>query len=234
MSRHLKELESAGLIVGKKHGREMRYELQTRPLIETAQWLQARANRWERSLARLAEYLEEDSWTAGTGTTDPQATSPGRKSQSTDRKGKEETMADYELTQERTLSVSPEVAFAAFTEPQKLTRWFTTEAHSDLRPGGRYRNADGDEGEFLIFEPPQHLRFTWDNPDHCPGTVVDVNFESLGPGKSTVRLVHHDLETKSHYDDLNEGWSWAMDSFQAYLETGHPISYDNWLGEQGR
>ena len=211
ISRHLKELEQAGLVVGTKQGREMRYGLDPRLLTQTAESLRLRADRWERSLHRLAEHLIEVTEAEG-----------------------EETMADHELTKERTLDVAAEAAFAAFTEPEELTAWFTTEAQADLRPGGRYRNADGDQGEFLIVEPPERVRFTWDNPEHCPGTVVDVAFESRGPDKSVIRLVHHDLSTREHYDDMNSGWSWAMDSFKAYLETGHPISYQTWLADQDR
>ncbi len=60
VSRHLKELEDAGLIVGTKHGREVRYALQPQLLTETAEWLQERAGRWEQSLQRLADHLAED------------------------------------------------------------------------------------------------------------------------------------------------------------------------------
>jgi len=56
----------------------------------------------------------------------------------------------------------------------------------------------------------------------------------LKPSRSIVRLTHHDLASESHYEDMNSGWSWAMDSFKAYLETGHPISHQTWLAEQDR
>ena len=60
VSRHLKELEEAGLIAGSKQGREMRYELRPRPLRESAEWLEQRAMRWERTLQRLADHLEAE------------------------------------------------------------------------------------------------------------------------------------------------------------------------------
>jgi len=58
VTRHLKELEEVGLIVGTKHGREMRYQLQPRVLRESAGWLEARADRWEHALHRLADHLD--------------------------------------------------------------------------------------------------------------------------------------------------------------------------------
>lgn len=58
VSRHLKELEEAGLIAGSKQGREMRYQLQPQQLRASAEWLEARARRWERTLQRLADHLD--------------------------------------------------------------------------------------------------------------------------------------------------------------------------------
>lgn len=60
VSRHLKELEDAGLIVGTKRGREVHFELQPRSLTEAADWLTERAHRWERSLQRLADHLDSE------------------------------------------------------------------------------------------------------------------------------------------------------------------------------
>ncbi len=58
VSRHLKELEEAGLIAGSKQGREMRYQLRPQQLRASAEWLEARARRWERTLQRLADHLD--------------------------------------------------------------------------------------------------------------------------------------------------------------------------------
>lgn len=58
VTRHLKELEEAGLIVASREGREVRYRLEPGRLSEMAEWLEARAARWERTLQRLAEHLD--------------------------------------------------------------------------------------------------------------------------------------------------------------------------------
>ena len=57
VTRHLKQLESAGVIDGVKRGREVRYELKPDRLVVTADWLRDRADRWQETLNRLAEYL---------------------------------------------------------------------------------------------------------------------------------------------------------------------------------
>lgn len=58
VTRHLKELEGAGLVVATREGREVRYTLEPESLSQMAAWLEVRAERWERTLQRLAEHLE--------------------------------------------------------------------------------------------------------------------------------------------------------------------------------
>ena len=58
VTRHLKQLQGAGLIAGEKHGREVRYELRPDQLEVTADWLRQRATRWEHALHRLADHLD--------------------------------------------------------------------------------------------------------------------------------------------------------------------------------
>lgn len=58
VSRHLSELEKAGLVRGVKAGRERIYSLYPEPLSDAQAWLAARAAQWDRSLARLRTYLE--------------------------------------------------------------------------------------------------------------------------------------------------------------------------------
>ena len=56
--KHLAELAQAGIIIGAKRGREMRYRLQPRVLSAAADWLTDRADRWDQALHRLARHVE--------------------------------------------------------------------------------------------------------------------------------------------------------------------------------
>lgn len=56
------------------------------------------------------------------------------------------------LRLQRTVKSTAEQAYAAFVKPTQLSRWFTTAARADVRVGGRYSNADGDEGEFTLLD----------------------------------------------------------------------------------
>src|SRR4030067_2936575 len=110
-------------------------------------------------------------------------------------------------------------AFEAFIEPAEMSQWFTTSAKADLRVGGKYSNADGDRGEFLTLDPPREVAFTWENSKHCPGTVVTVSFTSESAGMVLISLEHSGLRSQADYEDMQGGWSWALDSFKSYVET---------------
>ena len=58
VARHVRTLEDAGLVVGTRQGRELRYRVEQRPLDEASAWLDSRRTAWDRTLGRLAHYLE--------------------------------------------------------------------------------------------------------------------------------------------------------------------------------
>jgi uncharacterized protein YndB with AHSA1/START domain len=132
----------------------------------------------------------------------------------------------------RLIAADRKTAYDAFTDPGQMSIWFTTQAKADLRVGGSYENADGDSGEFRVLEPPSRVQFTWENAKHCPGTMVDVTFSETSEGQTIVRLEHSLLKSEADASDMRGGWSWALDSFKSYLETGQPISHEDWLNNQ--
>jgi DNA-binding transcriptional ArsR family regulator len=60
ISRHLSELEEAGLVTSSKVGRETRYSLETAAMQEAVDWLTTRARRWDNALERLQRHVEQD------------------------------------------------------------------------------------------------------------------------------------------------------------------------------
>ncbi len=130
------------------------------------------------------------------------------------------------LTKE--ITATPERVFNAFTKPELLSKWFTTNAKVDLRVGGEYSNDDKDKGVFLESDPPHLLRFTWDNADHCPGTEVRIEISS----DAAVTLTHSKLASEEHVKGMRSGWSWALDNVKLYLEDGRTEGYEEWLRRQ--
>lgn len=137
--------------------------------------------------------------------------------------------AGFSVSVTRTLAVPVATAWEAWTSARAWNRWFTTRARLALRVGGRYSNGEGDRGEFRTITPGRRLVFTWENAVHCPGTLVEVRFAAKGRGRSTVTVEHQRLASAEDAAAMKEGWSWAMDSLRAWLETGTPIRHEDWL-----
>src|SRR5438270_11743571 len=96
-----------------------------------------------------------------------------------------------------------EVVFAAWTEPDRLKRWWgpgffeTVSAEIDLRPGGRYElllepGSMRLVGEFREVTPPHRLVYTWRWVEGVLDTresLVTVEFHEHGE-RTEVLLVH--------------------------------------------
>jgi DNA-binding transcriptional ArsR family regulator len=59
--KHLGALEHAGMVAKERHGREVRYRLESAPLGEATAWLTNLSARWEQRLLRLKQYVEAQS-----------------------------------------------------------------------------------------------------------------------------------------------------------------------------
>jgi DNA-binding transcriptional ArsR family regulator len=60
VSKHLRVLEHAGLVLRRRDGRHQVCVLQARPLIEARRWIEAQTAFWSSSLDSLAGYLSEE------------------------------------------------------------------------------------------------------------------------------------------------------------------------------
>ncbi len=134
----------------------------------------------------------------------------------------------FRLHLHRTIKTSSAEAFRAVTEAELLSRWFTTSAEVDLRKGGQYSNADGDQGKYLEVDPPRQVTFTWDNPGHCPGSVVTLTFRDAAKGRVLVRLLHRALKSADEVNHMREGWQWALANLKLFLEEGRTITFEDW------
>ena len=116
----------------------------------------------------------------------------------------------------RMLPAAPADVFRAWTDPEMLARWMTpvgeAEASVEPRPGGVFRVVMRGEGrtiehvgEYLEFEPPHRLAFTWVSPyTGDRPTRVTVLFEAVGPD-TAVTLVHELLPADA-VESHRGGW----------------------------
>ncbi len=142
---------------------------------------------------------------------------------------------EYRLTEEIRIRAPRERVFAALTEPDQLAAWWTIpgryetrQAEVDLRVGGAYRlsgvsSAQGQfevSGEYLLIDPPTHLRYTW-----CPDwdglareSVVDIRLLEVGLNETRVLVEHSAFVAEAARDAHRQGWSAVLTALRGYLE----------------
>ncbi len=135
------------------------------------------------------------------------------------------------LTIKRRFKASPAQVFAAWTDPEKMSRWMGPAnvtvplVECDLRAGGRYRiimrNADGAEhdvsGVYREIVPHEKLVFTW-TWRHAADTETLVTLTFKPDGDGTLMTLHHeqfgDEDMRARH---NAGWSGTLEKLEKFL-----------------
>ena len=137
------------------------------------------------------------------------------------------------LTLKRRLNAGPEQVYAAWTDPQKIARWFgpgsvkagSERASIDARVGGRYRiSFDTESGEhfevggvYREVVPNQRLVFSWawhTTPER--ESLVTVSLKPDGDG-TLLTLTHEQLFDAAARDGHERGWNGALDKLQNFI-----------------
>ncbi len=135
------------------------------------------------------------------------------------------------LTLKRRLKAPPAKVFAAWTEPEKIVKWFgpdagpVHEASTDVRVGGRYAvsfsTEDGEQhhvsGIYREVVPNEKLVFTWawrTMPER--ESLVTVLIKPDGTG-SLLTLIHEQFFDEPARDRHRQGWSGCLDKLERYL-----------------
>jgi len=142
--------------------------------------------------------------------------------------------AELELVITRILDAPRELVFKAWTEPDRVIRWwgprgFTTAHYElDFRPDGAYRvcmrSPEGTEhwqrGVCREVVEPERLVFTfaWEDSEGKPGheTLVTVTLAEFG-AKTKLTLHQAVFETVTARDLHQGGWASALEWLAEYL-----------------
>jgi uncharacterized protein YndB with AHSA1/START domain len=134
--------------------------------------------------------------------------------------------ADRVLVITRVIAAPPALVFQAWTDPERMMRWYAPEgletpyAEADLRVGGRFRvlmrELDGGKehdvsGEYREIVVDRKLVFTWawlTTPEEV--SLVTVELEPAGDG-TRLTLTHEQLTDAESRDSHQSGWSSALD-----------------------
>jgi uncharacterized protein YndB with AHSA1/START domain len=142
--------------------------------------------------------------------------------------------AKRELVITRIFDAPPRLVFKAWTEPERLVRWwgpqgFTTPSCKlDVRPGGAWRICmrapDGTDlwlqGAYREVVEPERLVYSWawEDAEGDPGheTLVTVTFAKHG--EKTKLTVHQAVFESVKARDMHQGgWTVALNHLAEYL-----------------
>ncbi|NJD62140.1 MAG: SRPBCC domain-containing protein [Deltaproteobacteria bacterium] len=153
-----------------------------------------------------------------------------------------------ELVIERIFDAPRDLVFKAWTEPERVKRWwgpkgFTCPACKiDLRPGGVYhscmRSPEGKDywgrGVYLEIVKPERIVCTdcfsdekgnvvsprqyGMSPDWPEEAKISATFEEHS-GKTILTLVHYPIKPGPERDMCHQGWTESLDKLEDYLAT---------------
>jgi uncharacterized protein YndB with AHSA1/START domain len=136
-----------------------------------------------------------------------------------------------EITKE--IAASPETVFRALTDRDELSRWWTTRAESDPRPGGAFdyrfefeepteqREDHSYTGAYHDVVENERVAYPWHG--RLGETKVEVTLRPSGDG-TTLRLVHSGWGEGGEWPAAvkmhEEGWGFFLENLKTYLERG--------------
>jgi uncharacterized protein YndB with AHSA1/START domain len=133
---------------------------------------------------------------------------------------------------DRTLNVSPERAYYAFTNTAAVGEWFCNGMEADVSEDGHLHCGrlyfwwnDGFyvSGEFTALKENEAIELTWNGRGDPGPTVVSVSFEWDGEG-TRLRLKHSGFRSGDDWDALMERikarWEEGLENLASVLETG--------------
>lgn len=156
-----------------------------------------------------------------------------------------ENAADLDLVLERTVDISPDLVWTAWSQPEHLKQWWTpkpwetAEVELDLRPGGTFstvmRAPDGalhpNVGCYLEIVPGKKIVWTdaleaGYRPTTAPAHLgfrftATITFEAAGSGTRYRAVVQHaTAEGKAKHEAMgfHEGWGAVLDQLVAYMK----------------
>lgn len=143
------------------------------------------------------------------------------------------TPDDTVLHLTRTFDAPRDRVFRAWTDPDRLSKWWGPQTHScpvaelDVRAGGKWRTCmlgeDGIErwvrGVYREVEAPERLVFTWAwETDGVPGdeTLVTIEFRD-NAGGTEMNFTQERFPTAESRDLHNVGWTSSLAGLADYL-----------------
>jgi len=135
------------------------------------------------------------------------------------------------LVIKRTVPAAVERVWDAWTNPEKLSRWFAPEGfdvgkvQADAETGGQYRiemnDPDCDShivmGQYLEVVRHERIQSTWQWEGSDIETLLTVEFTAGEGGTTELTLTHERFPDAELRDKHNQGWTGVLNRLDAFV-----------------
>ena len=135
----------------------------------------------------------------------------------------------YSLQLEKVIPGPIEEVFDAWLDPDSLNKWMIgvsggiAVTRTDPVVGGKFsilmkanETEILHEGEYRLIQRPEKLAFTRNSP-YSDNTLVTIDFESLSPQSTRVRLTHERFPDRTIMETHRGGWESILSAFEKHM-----------------
>jgi uncharacterized protein YndB with AHSA1/START domain/DNA-binding transcriptional ArsR family regulator len=133
------------------------------------------------------------------------------------------------------IAASAEKVWESLTKPEFTQKfWFGRSINSDWSVGSTVSiiTPEGNEevqGQVLEFQPFTRLSYTWKTPDITAEEATTVVFELQEMGPMTKLTILHDMDAEdAKFQQAAAGWTFILCGLKTFLETGAPMPPMPW------
>ncbi len=207
VTKHLKILESANLVIPVWKGKEKLHYLNPVPLMQIySRWISKFDENRIQGLYELKYDLEHP---------------------------KEVKMNGF--VYQIVIASSADKVWASLTKPEFTEKfWFGRKINSDWTVGSPVSviTPDGSAevtGKVLEYSPNQRLSYTWQTPEETAEQATTVVFELQEMGPLVKLTILHDIDVSAaKFQQAAAGWTFILNGLKTYLETGAPMPALPW------
>ena len=220
VSKHLKVLETAGLISRRKEAQSRPCRLEAAPLRGVADWVEEYPTLLGSEL-RDPQGLRQNASAAGGTVEERQARSPKTEDDPMSIDIDTTSTVDPVITMVYTLDAPREVVWEVFTDPKHVTRWYGGKGFAnpvcemDVRPGGHWRHVmrtpDGGEHrlQFIFVDVVKPERLSWKTEHGLSGEPAAFNTLTLEDHGDQTRVLFVARFASIVERDLAMNWGFA-------------------------
>lgn len=137
------------------------------------------------------------------------------------------------------IAAGADKVWESLTNPEFTQKfWFGRRVISDWKIGSQVSviTPEGDEevrGEVVEYQENKRLSYTWKTPDAAANEATTVVFELQEMGPMTKLTILHDIDAAdAKFQQAAAGWTFILCGLKTFLETGAPMPSIPWQGKK--